>query len=126
MCPLGHLIHNMFGTGYPQISCYHLPRLREDIRIVNCDIAPSQIQLELSGKTLDHLHGPLYDFDKGHEFPRRRVVADSKQLVTALLASDQKRGAVVGTEYSFSQHIKGDTRRPAICHDANCRASIRT
>ena len=116
----------MFDMGYAEISCHHLPRLRKDIRVVNHHVITSQIQPELAGKTLNHLHGPLYNLDKGHEFSRRRVVADSKELVTAFLASDDKRGVVIGTEYSFSQHIKGDARRPVVCHYANHRASIRT
>src|SRR5438034_10760114 len=126
MCPLRHFIHNMFDMGYMEISCHHLPRLRKDRRIVNDHVITSQIQPELGGKTLNHLHGPLYNLDKGHEFSRRRVVADSKQLVTAFLASEDKRGAVIGTEYSFSQHVEGDARRRAIRHHANARASIRT
>ena len=55
---------------------------------MNDHVITSQIQPELAGKTLNHLHGPLYNLDKGHEFSRRRVVADSKQLVTAFLASE--------------------------------------
>src|SRR4029077_8434986 len=77
MCPIEHPIKYVFDLRVPQISCHHCPCLWKNIGVMNGNITLSQIQAEIRGKLLYHLHRPFYDLHKGDFYSRGGVVVDS-------------------------------------------------
>ena len=77
MGPVGHSIEDMFGLRIPQISRHHCPSLWKNIRVMNGTITFGQIQAQIRGKLLYHLHCAFYNLHKGDFDSCGGVVVDS-------------------------------------------------
>ena len=119
MRPLRHPIKHMLNSGISQVPRHHFPSLRKNVRIMNGHIACRQIQLKVSGKRLDHLHGSFHDLYKRYSRPRSRVVVDGKELIAALLPPNDKSRAVVGAKNPLHQHVVRNPGRHMVYHHAD-------
>src|SRR6476646_12090378 len=97
MRPLCHSINQMLNSWITQISRYRFPSLGKNVRIMDRHIAICQIKREIRRKLLYHVHSSLYNLEKGYSRSCRRVVANGKQLIAALITPDKKSRAVIGT-----------------------------
>src|SRR3954451_1945482 len=119
MCTLGYAIGYMFHARYSQITCHHSPCIGKNIWIMDGDVSSSQLQLEAARELLYHFDSPPYDFHKRYFGARTRIIVDPEQLIPSSFAAYHKRGAMVGTQYPFLQHIEGNARRRTVGHHAD-------